>query len=430
MNGRALLPCLLLLSGLACGSPDPADPDGGSVPQPDSGGSSDPDSGTSPDPDSGTMPDPDSGTSPTGFRCTTGAIFSGHPLYDSEVGARANDGDPLAGVPGRPLLWRQVVFVGTHIVTVTGREVWASDLSAASPTLKRIAGREGGGQALLDGPCSEARFANLQDLVADSEGSLYVMDQTGNAILKITDPFGSSCTVHYWAGTSVDTTEITPDTPPNVGNTDGPGLSAQFALPRSLAIDGDDNLYAYDEGNGTIRKIANDASHTVSTLAPVQSGSSAVIMDAMVVLGNVLYVYAHDTAGEVFLQAIDVATGATSEILRGRADLFGLSGSLRAGGMTTDGIDLFVYFNGGIFRVTTGGEIEHVAGDVDVRSNIEFQPGYDPAVPHPAFELQLATVSQYTTAGAHSWLGMDENDDIYFVGHVDDPYVVRIECER
>src|SRR5690606_19553479 len=139
----------------------------------------------------------------------------------------------------------------------------------------------------------------------------------GNAILKITDPFSASCTVHFWAGTSVDTTDITPDTPPNVGNTDGPGLSAQFALPLRLAIDGDDNLYVYDEGNGTIRKIANDASHTVSTLTAVTSGTSEVIMDATVVLGNVLYVYAHDTSGEVFIQAVDVATGATSEILRG-----------------------------------------------------------------------------------------------------------------
>ena len=377
-----------------------------------------------------TSPGTDSGTPPGEFACTTGTLLAGFPEFDAEVGVHANEGDPLRGVEGRPLGWREVIFVGTRIVTVVGREVWTSDLAAASPTVHRLAGLDGAGQELLDGPCSGARFANLQDLAADSEGSLYVMDQTGNAMLKITDPFNdASCAVHFWAGTSVDTPGITPTSPPNVGNTEGPGLSAQFALPGRLAIDGANNLYVWDEGNSSIRKIANDADHTVSTLTALPTDP---IVDSMLVLGARLYLFAHDATGDTSIEAVDLTGGGRADIIRGRADLFEFSSSdsLQNGGLATDGTDLFVYFKGLIFRVTLAGEITHVAGDPDVRSTIEFDSSYDPAVPHSAFDLQLANRDQFATAGAGSWLAMDANDDLYFVGSVLDPYVQRIECGR
>ncbi|UJR86964.1 hypothetical protein [Sandaracinus amylolyticus] len=429
MERRTWKVCLLALALAACG-----------------GGSADPDAGTTndagardaqPNGGDGSTDEPDASTSAGALTCTTGSLLSGHPEHDAEPGVHANDGDPLRGVEGRPLGWREPIFVGDRVVTVVGQEVWASDLSEASPTVHRVAGVDSTSQQLLDGPCASARFANLQDLAADAEGSLFVMDQTGNAVLKITDPFDpSACEVHFWAGTSVDTTDITPVSPPNVGETEGPGATAQFALPGRMTIDQRGDLYVWDEGNASIRRIANDAAHTVSTLASVESTydgrAQDVIVDSMLVLDGVLYLYAHDTANQVILEAVRLSDGTKSDVLRGRADVLGFdsSASLQVGGMTTDGEELFVYFKGLIFGVTLEGATRIVAGDEDARSTIEFESGYDPAVPHPVDELHLANRAQYTTAGADSWLAIDENDDLYFVGSVLDPYVVRIDCSR
>lgn len=428
MYDRQVMPLLLLVNlVVGCGSASPAGSDGGHH-RPQDGAIPALDSGV---PADSAPPGIDSGTSSGGFACTTGTLLSGYPEHDSVEGVHANEGDPLRGVEGRPLGWRELAFVGERIVTIVGQEVWTSDLGAAAPTVHRIAGVDSTSQSLLDGPCAGARFANLQDVAVDSEGSLYVMDQTGNAVLKITDPFDdAACAVHFWAGTSADTTGITPDTPPNVGEVDGPGADARFALPSRMAIDDADNLYVWDAGNASVRKIANDASHTVSTLTELDSAD--VIVDSMVVLHGVLYLFQHETAGETFLQSVDLASGAKADVLRGRADVFGFSSSdsLQNGGMATDGVDLFVYFKGLVFLVTIYGEVTHVAGDEGARSTIEFDVGYDPAVPHAALDLQLATRDQFATAGAGSWLGIDARGDLYFVGSVSDPYVEKIECGR
>lgn len=432
MNGRNTLRLLVLLSLAGCSS-SPAPDDGGTPPDTD-GATPMADGG--PGTDSST-PGTDGGTPPTGFSCTTGSLFAGHPVFDADPGVHANDGDPLTGVEGRPLGWREIIFVGNRLVTVVGREVWTSDLSAATPIVHRVAGLDSGGQSLLDGPCAQARFANLQDVAADSEGSLFVMDQTANAVLKITDPFDDAlCTVHFWAGTSADTTGIVFSDPPNVGNTEGPGLSAQFALPGRLAIDANDNLYVWDSGNSSIRKIADDTDHTVSTLAQVESNTGGrpqeVIVDSMVVRGGLLYMFEHDTANELFLESVDLATGAKADVLRGGPEVFGLSpsDSLQMGGLATDGTDLFVYFKGLVYLVTPAGNITHIAGDESVGSASDFTSGYDSAAPHPALGMQLPNRDQYSTTGAPSWLVIDDNDDLYFIGQVRDPYVQRIECSR
>lgn len=414
---------LLLLVGLAgCGDPSSTlDRDGGGSPT------------------DGSMPRADADPARSGFRCTSGGLLSGHPDFDAEVGDHAREGDPLRGTQGFPMGWREIVFAGNQLVTVVGQEVWSSDLGASAPTVHRVAGvNDPTGQALADGPCGEARFANLMDLAVGPHGSLFVMDQTANAVLEITDPFDpGTCEVHYWAGTSTDVASITPTAPPNVGNIGGPGLSARFALPQRMAIDPAGNLYVWDSGNSSIRKIANDADHTVSTLTAVESTASgepqSVIVDSMLVLDGTLYLYAHDSASYTFLQAIDLGDASKRDVFRGRPDLFGYwdsSAALQAGGLATDGVDLLVYFKGLIFSVTRDGVLTHVAGDPDVRSTVEFEAGYDPAATHAALDVQLANNGQWATAGADSWLAVDDAGDLYFVGSVRDPYIERLDCDR
>ncbi|MGE0792271.1 MAG: hypothetical protein AB7S26_41745 [Sandaracinaceae bacterium] len=440
MNGRRML-CLVLCLGLAGCDDGTSGTDGGGGDR--DGGGTNTDGGGMTGNDGGMtgsdggMTGTDGGGGPTGFTCTDGILFAGHPDYDSDVGNRAMEGDPLSGVINQPMLYRELVFLDRHMVTVTGQEVWSSDLNASSPVVHRLAGREASGQSLADGACADARFANLQDLAVDSSGAIFVMDQTANAVLRITDPFGAGCAVSYWAGTSVDTPDITPSSPPNVGNAEGPGLSAQFALPRRMAIDSNDNLYVWDEGNVSIRKIANDASHTVSTFVDVESTydgrAQDVIVDAMSALGDELFLYEHDTAGQVILEAFNLATGAHRDLFRNRADGFPDApyGSIQPGGMTTDGVDLFLYYKGSVYRVSSSsGAMTIIAGDNSVMYTSDFEGGFDPSMSHPALETQLPTRDQFSTAGAGSWLGIDENDDLYFTGSVLDPYIMRLGCGR
>ncbi|GAC1345219.1 MAG: hypothetical protein NVS2B9_00520 [Myxococcales bacterium] len=51
------------------------------------------------------------------------------------------------------------------------------------------------------------------------------------------------------------------------GSQNGRGSSARFLRPTSIAADAAGNLFVADTGNHTVRRIANDAAHTVTTLA-------------------------------------------------------------------------------------------------------------------------------------------------------------------
>jgi sugar lactone lactonase YvrE len=58
------------------------------------------------------------------------------------------------------------------------------------------------------------------------------------------------------------------------GLTDGPAREARFKRPRGIAIDGADNLFVADTGNGLIRRIT--PAGVVSTLAGAGMDGSAV----------------------------------------------------------------------------------------------------------------------------------------------------------
>jgi sugar lactone lactonase YvrE len=57
------------------------------------------------------------------------------------------------------------------------------------------------------------------------------------------------------------------------GVTDGPGAQARFRFPAGLALGGDGTLYVADADNHTVRVIAPDAAHTVSTWAGLATRS-------------------------------------------------------------------------------------------------------------------------------------------------------------
>src|SRR5580700_7746745 len=96
---------------------------------------------------------------------------------------------------------------------------------------------------LLDG--GRATVAPLRTPIAvalDSQGNLYIADESDNRIRKV-DPAGIIST---YAGTGI----------PGYSGDRGPASDAQINFPTGLAADSKGNLYIADQGNAVIRRIA------------------------------------------------------------------------------------------------------------------------------------------------------------------------------
>lgn len=100
-----------------------------------------------------------------------------------------------------------------------------------------------------NGDLTTATFKFPDAAVTDSDGNIFITDQSNHIIRKIT-PEGI---VSTFAGTG------------SIGSNDGNGATASFYFPAGITVDGDDNLYIADFGNNKVRKITPDG--TVSTFA-------------------------------------------------------------------------------------------------------------------------------------------------------------------
>ncbi len=109
-----------------------------------------------------------------------------------------------------------------------------------------------GNSGTADGLGAAARFESPTGVAVDAAGTVYVADQGSHAIRKIT-PAGRVTTLAGAAGQH--------------GFTDGPGKSARFYDPASIAVDAAGTLYVADMGNHRIREISPTGE--VSTLAGI-----------------------------------------------------------------------------------------------------------------------------------------------------------------
>jgi hypothetical protein len=118
-----------------------------------------------------------------------------------------------------------------------------------------IAGKSGiSGSA--DGTNSAARFTWPSGVVVDSHGNLYVAEEVGFTIRKIT-PMGTN-----WVVTTIAGKAGVP------GFKDGIGTSARLNGPVKLVMDSSGNLFVSDDFNNTIRKLAPVGTNwVVTTLA-------------------------------------------------------------------------------------------------------------------------------------------------------------------
>ncbi|QEM09291.1 gliding motility-associated C-terminal domain-containing protein [Mucilaginibacter rubeus] len=101
----------------------------------------------------------------------------------------------------------------------------------------------------LDGLGPGAKFNKPAGLAVNKDGNIYVADQAGFVIRKIT-PNGQVTTI---AGSG------------SFGTGDGNGAAANFQFPVGITVDPSDNLYVTDGGVGTVRRISPDGE--VKTIA-------------------------------------------------------------------------------------------------------------------------------------------------------------------
>lgn len=107
----------------------------------------------------------------------------------------------------------------------------------SSGTVTTYAGN--GTSGFQDGPASSAMFKDVHDVVADSQGNLYIADMSNRCIRKIY-PSGMVATLAGNLGT---------------GFSDGTGGNASFSMPYGIGIDLQGRLYVADYGNNAIRRI-------------------------------------------------------------------------------------------------------------------------------------------------------------------------------
>jgi sugar lactone lactonase YvrE len=153
----------------------------------------------------------------------------------------------------------------------------------SAATVTTLAGADNS-KGSADGTGSEARFAYPMGLALAADGTLYVVDDEGMTVRKIT-PAGVVATVAGTAGSK--------------GSADGTGPAARFYHPVGLAIDASGTLYLTDANNSTVRKVSPTG--VVTTLAGTAGSKGTADGVGGVARFNLPHGVAVDAAGIVYV---------------------------------------------------------------------------------------------------------------------------------
>jgi hypothetical protein len=383
------------------------------------------------------------GTATALSSCSSGTLFEGDPLFDGDtedIGTSV-EGQGLFDDP--PLRNEALAFVGSRVFIETETEIWASDLSANTPTLTRIAGVEAeGDQAFLEAgkPCADTHFLVMRGMIAKPNGKLAVVDYVGGAVLEISDPGGANCKSEYVAGTHVKSVDPGPDYPVLPGDVDGPGKDALFGSADNhggvfrLTSDPDNNLFVYDNGNNKFKMIANedDADRSVSTVGVGNDGDT---LTGLTYLKGKLYAVGVDGTNDVLLE-IDPAqydaadpTANVKELFRERNHFEEIESSHQAviTQVISDGEALIITGNSGyIWRVATDGKVLATLAGTGI--HLGYDGGFDPTVSHPADEWQLAFGVSNSAIGG-PWLAQNGSELYWSGGYGIGKHIVGFDCK-
>src|SRR6266568_28301 len=127
----------------------------------------------------------------------------------------------------------------TDTANFTIRQVAAFGTNWVVSTIAGFSGNMGS----TDGAGRKAAFNFPNSIAVDTQGNLYVADQSNHTIRRITPPANRDWMVSTIAGLALQP-----------GSADGTGSDARFNKPWGVAVDIAGNLYVADYGNHTIRK--------------------------------------------------------------------------------------------------------------------------------------------------------------------------------
>lgn len=207
-----------------------------------------------------------------------------------------------------------------------------------------IAGRAGASPGEVDGIGTNALLYNPTGIAVDVQTNLYVTDNSGQTIRKIT-LVGTN-----WAVTTIAGFPLT------TGSADGVGTNALFLYPHGIAVDGGTNVYVADTENDTIRKLSFDGTNwIVTTIAGevgVNGSSDGTGTNALfffpegITLDKTGNLFVADTFNETLRKLAPVGTNWNSTTIGGQGQISG----------NADGFGTNALFNlpGGIEAGNTG----------------------------------------------------------------------------
>ena len=128
-------------------------------------------------------------------------------------------------------------------------------LPGSATQITTIAGSYGGakGYAINNGAATSALFNNIQAMVTDISGNVYICDMSNHIVRKVIQSSGIIVTVAGIQGES------------GTDGDKGLATSSKLNKPRGIAIDSSGNLYISDSSNYAIRKITTVGTGIIST---------------------------------------------------------------------------------------------------------------------------------------------------------------------
>jgi PKD repeat protein len=163
-----------------------------------------------------------------------------------------------------------------------------------------IAGTPGGAAGDADGTNGAARFDDPVGIAVDTNGNLYVGENNGSTIRKIT-PLGTNWVVTTIAGQ-----------PENYNFADGTNGAALFNGPENLTVDAHGILYVADSVNAMIRKITPVGTNwVVTTIAGQQNQYGYADGTNGAASFYLPYGLALDSAGNLYVSDKYAASGGT-----------------------------------------------------------------------------------------------------------------------
>ncbi len=291
-------------------------------------------------------------------------LFAGSTTFNRETDPAQWNASGHGAKAEPPMRLFNLAGKGSQLLVSTDASVWHIDTAAAAPSFRRVFGDDllNPAQYQPHGACSTGRVMAGDGLAWLPDGRAVIGDAWGNGVIELSDPTSASCQVRPIAGTQVaiDTGDLMSGQIYQEGDVVGPGAQARFRRPDDATGDAQGNVYVYDDSNMAVKKIANDAAHTVSKLADLPDQMNTI--NSMTAIGDKLYVAGGMSGGDKIVE-INTGTGAQRTVVSGAAfpEAAGRTGVPIA--MTSDGTNLFVYLWAGyVYQVTPSGTVTLLAG--------------------------------------------------------------------